>query len=132
MHSRQNCLPGVGLVVFEELGLELELDGKSAPAVDVNRYVIQKDNQRLLVYYWYDSHGRTFASEYKGKFYLIWDTLRTGRTDGALVRVMVPGGANTARSDAAAMSFSQLAYPALAGFLADYTSPTKPPASDLH
>jgi EpsI family protein len=42
------------------------------------------------VLYWYQSHGRTVASEYWSKFYLIGDAVRLNRTDAALVRVIMP------------------------------------------
>jgi EpsI family protein len=61
-----------------------------ATTVDANRYVIQKGLNRQLVLYWYQSHGRTVASEYWSKFFLIRDAMRLNRTDAALVRVMVP------------------------------------------
>lgn len=86
MHSPKNCLPGSGWqpvkndVVF--------LNGDSTRPV--NRYIIEKNDERALVLYWYRAQGRTIASEYWGKFYLMWDALRTGRRDGAIVRVVVP------------------------------------------
>jgi EpsI family protein len=40
--------------------------------------------------YWYQSSGRVIANEYWGKFYLVSDALRTGRRDGAILRVVVP------------------------------------------
>ena len=45
--------------------------------------------------YWYQSHGRIVASEYWGKFYLVYDALRLNRTDAALVRITVPVGMAT-------------------------------------
>ena len=40
--------------------------------------------------YWYQAHGRIVASEYWGKFYLVYDALRLNRTDAALIRITVP------------------------------------------
>ena len=54
----------------------------------VNRYVIAKGLDRQLVLYWYQSHGRVVASEYKAKFYLVADSIQMNRSDGALVRVV--------------------------------------------
>ncbi len=40
----------------------------------------------------------------------MWDTIRTGRTDGALVRVMVPTTGDEPRADAAGQSFAEAVY----------------------
>jgi EpsI family protein len=62
-------------------------DGRKVP---VNLYVIRKDLDQQIVLYWYQSHGRVVASEYWGKFYMVYDALRLNRTDAALVRITVP------------------------------------------
>ncbi len=63
---------------------------KDAPAITVNRYVIEHGNDRSVVLYWYQSRDRVVASEYKAKFWVMADALRLNRTDTALVRVVVP------------------------------------------
>ena len=60
------------------------LDGQ-APLI--NEYIIEKQGQRQLVLYWYQSHGRVIASEYWAKLYMVLDAIHLHRTDGALVRV---------------------------------------------
>jgi len=42
------------------------------------------------VLYWYQSSSRIIASEYLGKFLLMRDAALNGRTDGAMVRIIVP------------------------------------------
>jgi EpsI family protein len=42
--------------------------------------------------YWYQGRGRAVASEYWGKIYTVLDSVRRHRSDGAMVRVMVPVG----------------------------------------
>ncbi len=92
IHSPKNCLPGAGWAPIESRQVTLSLPGHSPfPA---NRYVIAKGDQRELVLYWYWAHDRGVASEYWAKYYLVADSVRTNRSDGALVRVttqMVPG-----------------------------------------
>ena len=59
-----------------------------------NRYVIAKGDARQLVLYWYWAHDRGVASEYWAKVYLVTDSMRMNRSDGALVRLtttMYPG-----------------------------------------
>jgi EpsI family protein len=88
MHSPKNCLPGSGWIpITNDIVKMTDASGKVA---GINRYVIEKDGYRSLVLYWFQSQGRVIASEYWGKFYLVADALRTGRRDGAIVRVVVP------------------------------------------
>ncbi len=88
VHSPQNCLPGAGWVPVESGRIHLpQPDGRIAT---VNRYVIAKGSERQLVVYWYQAHARITASEYWAKFYLVADSIRLNRSDGALVRVITP------------------------------------------
>lgn len=88
IHSPNNCLPGAGWVPISRQRIELtSADGSSFP---VNRYVVSKLGERRLVLYWFQAHGREVASEYWAKYYLIADSIRLNRSDGALVRLMTP------------------------------------------
>jgi len=86
IHSPQNCLPGAGWNPDENVRVTLTLPGHAPfPA---NRYVISKGDEHRLVLYWYWAHDRGVASEYWAKFYLVNDSIRMNRSDGALVRIM--------------------------------------------
>ena len=52
--------------------------------------LIQLGSQRQLVYYWFQQRGHVITNEYAIKWYLFWDALTRNRTDGALVRLVVP------------------------------------------
>jgi EpsI family protein len=86
-HSPKNCLPGSGWQPVSATETELTFDQRKFP---VNLYVIEQYGERQLVLYWYQSRGRIVASEYWAKFYMIVDAIRWNRTDGALVRIVVP------------------------------------------
>jgi EpsI family protein len=58
--------------------------------VEVNKYSIQNNGTRMLMFYWYQSKSRIVANEYLGKVLLARDTLLTGRSGGSIVRVIVP------------------------------------------
>lgn len=92
IHSPQNCLPGSGWMPIENHRTTLSMPGhKPFP---VNRYVVRKGDSRRIVLYWYWAHDRGVASEYWAKFYLVADSLKMKRSDGALVRIttaMQPG-----------------------------------------
>jgi EpsI family protein len=89
-HSPRSCLPGDG---WQITGLtQRSLPGIRAgrDALRVNRALIQLGHQRQLVYYWFQQRGRVITNEYQVKWYLFWDALTRNRTDGALVRLVVP------------------------------------------
>ena len=67
--------------------------------------------------YWYQSQGRVIASEYWGKVYLVFDAIRNNRTDGALVRIVVPIGSNETEAETRAVAFAQTIYPLLGRYL---------------
>ncbi len=88
-HSPKNCLPGSGWVWTVSDTIPITISGLAAPIV-VNRYIVQKSDEKSLVLYWYQSRNRIVASEYKAKIYVVADAIRYNRTDTALVRVVVP------------------------------------------
>lgn len=92
IHSPLNCLPGAGWEPLSKSAVRIPVTVREGltTEIDANRYVIQKGLDRQLVVYWYQSHGRTVASEYWSKFFLIRDAVRLNRTDAALVRVIAP------------------------------------------
>jgi EpsI family protein len=103
-HSPRNCLPGNGWVQNSERITSLTVPGRTQP-IPVNEYVVAKGSAKALVLYWYQSHGRVVASEYRAKVYTVVDSVRYHRSDTALIRVVVnigPEGVASARKQAAA------------------------------
>ena len=88
IHSPKNCLPGSGWVPAQSGHIRVAR-GQRAP-FEVNRYVVSRGTERYLVLYWYEAHGRSLASEYKVKYYLVLDSISMRRSDGALIRVSTP------------------------------------------
>ncbi len=81
-------MPGAGWNPVQSPIYQLPLDdGRKVP---INLYILRKGLDEQLVLYWYQAHGRIVASEYWGKFYLVYDALRLNRTDAALVRITMP------------------------------------------
>jgi EpsI family protein len=104
-HSPKNCLPGTGWIPSESGMMPVSVPNEPAP-VTVNRYVVSRGQAQSLVLYWYQSHGRVVASEYKAKMWTVLDSVRYRRSDTALVRVVVPvAGGDVAPSTARALDF---------------------------
>jgi EpsI family protein len=88
IHSPKNCLPGAGW--YFESAKHDDIVAANGRPYNVGEYVISNGSVRQYVLYWYQAHGRSVASEYWAKFYLVDDAIRMNRTDGALVRVITP------------------------------------------
>ena len=111
MHSPLNCLPATG---WQPMSAgDLGIDARPSP-IAANRVVIQKGLNRQLVIYWYQSHGRTVASEYASKAYLVLDSIRLHRSDAALVRVVT-----AADAEPAAIDFVRALQPVLSRYVPD-------------
>ena len=117
IHSPQNCLPGAGWTPIESG--RILMPGPNGSKMSVNRYLIAKGLDRQLVLYWYQSHGRIVASEYWSKFYLVSDSIRMHRSDGALVRVITPLTRGEAEDSALTRAevFAQEAVPYLNAYI---------------
>jgi EpsI family protein len=86
-HSPQSCLPGGGWEISSLNGVDLPADSGMARSLHVNRALIQKGGEKQIVLYWFKQRERIISNEYLVKFFLFWDGLTRGRTDGALVRI---------------------------------------------
>ncbi len=118
-HSPKSCLPGGGWVM-ETFG-QRTIDGVSvngAP-LTVNRTLISYGESRQLVYYWFQQRGRLLSNEYLVKWFVFWDALTRNRTDGALVRLIVPlpKGQDVDEADAALSAFAAAVVPLLPAYV---------------
>ena len=89
-HSPRACLPGGGWRILDLRRTPIAQARPGATALEVNRALVAYGDQRQLVYYWFLQRGRTVTNEYLVKWYLLVDALWRHRTDGALVRLVVP------------------------------------------
>jgi EpsI family protein len=87
IHSPKNCLPGAG---WEPLSASREQIAVGGDSVEINRYELANKQARALVYYWYQGRGRVAASEYQVKWDLLRDAATSGRSEEALVRLVIP------------------------------------------
>lgn len=106
-HSPLNCLPGSGWTLSEPGKATVTLpDGSTFAA---NKYVIQNGDFKSMMVYWYQGRGRNVASEYWGKFYTMFDSVRMRRSNGAMVRVTVPIWKSEAEAEKTAVEFASAA-----------------------
>jgi exosortase D (VPLPA-CTERM-specific) len=120
-HSPRTCLPGGGWEIVSLETKQVPGGGSRRDSFPVNRAIIQKGEQKQVVYYWFRQRGRVLTDEYLVKWYLFWDALTRRRTDGALVRLMamVQPGEEEAGAEARLASFTRLVEPELGRYIPD-------------
>ena len=111
IHSPKNCLPGAGWDPIHSGYATILLP--SGRQIVVNEYVIQRDMDKQLVFYWYQGRGRVIASEYSGKFWMMADAVYRNRTDGALIRLNTPLNDGEVKARARLVMFAELFFPHL-------------------
>jgi EpsI family protein len=115
-HSPLNCLPGSGWVMSDPARIMVTPAGGGA-SFEANRFVIANGRDRALMVYWYQGRGRAVASEYWGKIYTVLDSVRRRRSDGAMVRVMVPLGNSPEEAQKTAVEVASQAAAELPAFV---------------
>lgn len=98
IHSPAVCLPAGGWEVSAWKPTRIALP--SGVAFEVNRAMIQKGTQRQLVYFWFELRGKRTTSDYAAKAMTVIDSVRMGRSDGALARLITPLGPTEDAADA--------------------------------
>lgn len=115
-HSPLNCMPGTGWTLSEPSTATVRPEDGSA-AFEANRYVVQNGSDKYLLLYWYQGRGRAVASEYTDKVYVVLDSLRRRRSDGSMVRLLVPVRASEAEAESQALEVAARVAPRLAEFV---------------
>lgn len=117
LHSPKNCLPGAGWLPINSSKIKIAMSGSHDFLV--NRYVIAKGDERAVSLYWYWAHGRTAASEYWARFYLVMDAIRLNRSDGSLIRFTTALGPHetAAAAQRRVLSLLNVIFPAMEPYI---------------
>jgi exosortase D (VPLPA-CTERM-specific) len=121
-HSPLVCIPGGGWSITNLERLN------SATNHPFNRAIIERNGSKQLVYYWYEERGRSIASEYWSKWYLLSDAITKNRSDGALVRLItaISPGELEHDADKRLMQFMQDVRPNLSAYLPSEVATNSP------
>lgn len=119
IHSPQNCLPGAGWT-FASSGVTVLTDA-AGKKYRVGDYIITNGNSTDEALYWYQLHGRSIANDYVAKASTFVDSIRLGRTDEALIRIITPVAPNEQRqaAHARAVKFAERIVPLLPAYIPD-------------
>lgn len=88
-HSPAVCLPGSGWLVEQQKILNISVPGAQS-TIPVNKFVLEKSGQHILVLYWYQNDRNVWAEEIQGKLRLLPDLIKYKRSDVSLVRLVQP------------------------------------------
>ena len=86
IHSPSICVPAGGWTVDQKTISPLILD--KAQQLTVNKMLISKGREKEIVYYWFVQDGTPVWSPNLSKFVQIRNAITTGRTDGAMIRIV--------------------------------------------
>jgi EpsI family protein len=124
-HSPKVCLPASGWTPTQSGVISFRVPGRAEP-VRVNRYLISRGDQKILVLYWYQTYSRMAASEYAAKFNLILDSLQYRRSETTFIRVAVPVAKGREDAEQTAMDFVRAIFTPLQAHLPLRGEPEKP------
>jgi EpsI family protein len=116
IHSPKNCMPGAGWNIVQSSTIPINLP-KSGKTIKIARLLLDKDGQKQVVYYWFQSRGRIISSEYMQKIWLVLDSITKKRTDGSFVRLIAPIIKNQAATEFLLTQFADEVYPVLNQFI---------------
>jgi EpsI family protein len=88
-HSPSVCLPGAGWLVTSHRIANIPVPGRP-DGIPANQFTMEKQNQRILVLYWYQNDRDIWAQEFQAKLRLLPNLLRYHRSDVSLVRLITP------------------------------------------
>ena len=112
-HSPRVCLPGSGWLIRSSRIRPLPVPGR-AEGIPVNEYILEKNEDRILVLYWYQNDRNVWAEEFKAKLTLLPDLIRYRRSDVSLVRLVEPmRGEADGPTVAQCQEFARLIFPSL-------------------
>lgn len=122
VHTPTVCIPSGGWRVVDSVTLVIAIDdpasAQSRPLA-VNRLLIAKGDSRQLVYYWYAQNDRSVTSPGATRLATFMSSLRTGHSNGALVRLVAPiaRGETAAVAESRMTSFLEAGLPTLYGYM---------------
>jgi len=120
-HSPRACLPGGGWAITDSK--IKKVDGVLVGGIPliVNRVIIERENYKQLVYYWFEQRDRIVTNEWLVKWYLLVDSISKSRTDGALVRLttLIRPGEDVSAGDRRLSDFAAQMAPLLTRFVPD-------------
>lgn len=112
MHSPLHCIPGAGWEVDKSSSQSVP-SGDGSSKILANRLVFQRNNDRILVLYWYMQQGEPERSQLGGVMTTLWRSIFERRSDGCLIRLSAPVIGSEKKTVSELMAFARHAVPLL-------------------
>ena len=116
IHSPETCLRGGGWRFVKSDQVQIFKD------FYVNRSILSNNDRQILSYFWFTCRGRNLTNALELKFYNFWDRLISGRSDGALIRIITPiSNGDVKSADSRMANFMQYLIPVINDYFDDMT-----------
>ena len=89
-HTPEICLPAAGWEIAKVERVDISNDLGLEEPFRVNRVILQKGEERMLVYYWFMHMGQAIPSNASAKLSVLTKGLFAERLDGAIMRITSP------------------------------------------
>jgi EpsI family protein len=118
IHSPKNCMPGAGWNITRTSIEPVDVVENGKPtSINVIQLILEKGEQKQMVFYWFQSRGRVIASEYMQKIWLVIDSITKHRTDGSFVRLISPVTTDEAKALDTLKAFTRDIFPYLREYI---------------
>jgi exosortase D (VPLPA-CTERM-specific) len=119
IHSPEVCIPSAGWEIARIETVTVDRPASGWAPFQVNRAVIEKGTDRRLVYFWFEQRGERITNDFTAKLATIRDSIREGRSDGGLVRLITAIGHDEPEqmAEMRLLAFIDDAMPLLPGYL---------------
>lgn len=114
VHSPRNCLPGNGWQEISSGRIYVATDNGKVQCV---RAVYQKNDNKELFLYWFQSQGKTLTDEISLKLSQSLSAITQQRRDTAFVRISIPVSGDEERAKATGEKFIRDFYPKIRSYL---------------
>ena len=112
-HSPLVCFPGQGWKMSNEKKRTLILGEKDQVPLHVNSIIVQKEQNRQLILFWFQAYDRSCSGTFSQKVVAFWNKIRHGREDNAFVRISIAcDNKDVATSLSEVVEFLEVFYPA--------------------
>jgi EpsI family protein len=105
-HAPNVCMPSAGWETLSATDIEFRALGADGAAPRIRRLLLQRGDERMLIFYWFQSGDRLASSEWTVRGYRLLDLLRGQElTPTLIVSVYVPVDEDVAAADTAGRRF---------------------------
>jgi EpsI family protein len=117
-HDPLVCFSGQGWMIVDRKEDRLGVTGTPESRIDHTVMIVERDQQKQFVVYWFQAYDRTASGTFSQKVVSAWQRLVHGREENALVRLSMPIGVRSAGECRETLHrFMRAFYPALIDYM---------------